>query len=255
MPGNLSTPGAGVTQRVLALLYAFTERHPRLTLSELALIADLPVATAHRLLAQLVEGEALDRHEDGRYSVGRRLWQIGSLATAETHLREVAAPFLSDLHAATRATVHLAVREGTTALYLERLYGHTSVPVVSTVGGTLPLHATGVGKVLLAHAPSEVVHAVLTRLTRHTPYTITSPVRLAEQLERVRHDGWASTAEEMTLGACSIAVPIRAGSRPGAEVVAALGVVVPTLRRDRDRLATAMQVAASGIGRRLEPMI
>ncbi|MFC6153049.1 IclR family transcriptional regulator [Nocardioides yefusunii] len=253
MPGNLATPGSSVTQRVLALLYAFSDLHPRLTMSELALIADLPVATTHRLLAQLVEGEALVRHRDGRYSVGRRLWQLGALASTETQMREAAAPFLSDLHAATRATIHLAVREGAGALYLERIYGHTSVPVVSTVGSTLPLHSTGVGKVLLAHAPADVVAQVFARLTRHTPYTITSTARLTEQMERIRSDGWASTAEEMTLGACSLAVPVRAGTMPGAPVVAALGVVIPTLRRDRDRLVTAMHVAAAGISRQLTP--
>lgn len=253
MPGNLSTPGTGVTQRVLSLLYAFSDRHPRLTMSELALIADLPLATTHRLLAQLVEGEALVRHRDGRYSVGRRLWRLGTFATTETKLREAAAPFMNDLHAATRATIHLAVREGTAALYLERVYGHTSVPVVSMVGSTLPLHATGVGKVLLAHAPAEVTAQVMSHLTRRTPYTITSPARLASQLERVRADGWASTVEEMTLGACSLAVPIRAGALPGSPVVASLGVVLPDLRRDRDRLVTAMHVAAAGISRHLTP--
>ena len=68
-------------------------------------------------------------------------------------LREVAAPFLQDLYAATGDTVHLAVREADRALYVERLSGKASVPVVSQVGGRLPLHTTGVGKVLLAHAP------------------------------------------------------------------------------------------------------
>ena len=67
-------------------------------------------------------------------------------------------------------------------------------------------------------------------------------------LRYVLEDDHATTVEEMTLGACSVAVPIRAG----AEVVAALGVVVPSLQaRERDRLVSAMQVAARGIGRSL----
>jgi DNA-binding IclR family transcriptional regulator len=143
--------------------------------------------------------------------------------------------------------VHLAVREGTEVLYLERLSGRASVPVVSTVGSRLPLHATGVGKVLLAHAPDDIATDALARLTRVTPYTITQPARLREQLDRVLRDGYATTVEEMTLGACSVAVPVLAGSR----VVAALGVVVPSLKRDRARLVAGLQVAAQGIGRSL----
>jgi DNA-binding IclR family transcriptional regulator len=245
MAGNTSVPGATVVSRSLALLFAFDDAHRRLTLSELARRAGLPLPTAHRLVGELVAGGALVRRAGGEYVVARRLWQVGLLAPVETGLREIAAPFMNDLHATTRATVHLAVREGTEVLYLERLSGRASVPVVSTVGSRLPLHATGVGKVLLAHAPAEVTTDALARLARVTPYTITRPGRLREQLDRVRRDGYATTVEEMTLGACSVAVPVTAGER----VVAALGIVVPSLKRDRGRLVAALQVAARGIGR------
>lgn len=248
MAGNTSVPGATVVSRSLALLFAFDDRHRRLTLSELARRADVPLPTAHRLVGELVAGGALARRPSGEYVVARRLWQLGLLAPVETGLREVAAPFLNDIHAATRATVHLAVREGNEVLYLERLSGRASVPVVSTVGSRLPLHATGVGKVLLAHAPEDVVAEALGRLIGVTPYTITQPARMRDHLDRVRRDGYATTVEEMTLGACSVAVPVRAGGTD-APVVAAIGIVVPSLRRDRARLVAALQVAAQGIGR------
>ena len=236
MAGNTSSPGTTVVSRALALLFAFDERHPRLTLSQAAERAGLPLATAHRLVGELVSGGALVKRPDGHYVVGRRLWRVGLLAPAETGLREVAAPFLNDLHAATRATLHLAVRDRHEVLYLELLSGRTSVPVVSTVGTRLPMHTTGVGKVLLAHAPTDVVEQVLANLTRVTPYSVT-------------RDGWATTVEEMTLGACSVAVPVRAGV--DGPVVAAVGIVVPSLKRGRDRLVTALQVAAQGMSRSL----
>ena len=74
----------------------------------------------------------------------------------QTGLREVAAPFLQDLYAGTLATIHLAVRDATRVLYLERLSGQRSVSVVSRTGSRLALHATGVGKVLLAYAPQDL---------------------------------------------------------------------------------------------------
>lgn len=253
MAGNSSQPGASVASRTLALLFAFDDRHRRLTLTQLAERAGLPVATAHRLVAELVTGGALVRRPSGEYVVGRRVWDLGLLAPVQSGLRDVASPFLNDLHAATLATVHLAVRDGVQALYLDRLSGRASVPVVSTVGSRLPLHATGVGKVLLAHSPESVQSRALTQLVRLTPYTIVSPPRLREQLEAVVRDGYATTAEEMTLGACSVAVPVfRTSTGSGTpEVVAALGVVVPSLKRDRTRLVSALGVAAHGIGRSL----
>jgi DNA-binding IclR family transcriptional regulator len=246
MAGNTSQPGATVVSRALALLGAFDDTHRRLTLTELARRAGLPVPTAHRLVGELVRHGALVRTPSGEYVVGRRLWSLGVLAPVQTGLLEAASPFLHDLYAATLATVHLAVRDGTEVLYLDRLSGRRSVPVVSTVGSRLPLYPTGVGKVLLAYAPDEVQSTVLSSLKRITPHTITQPARLRAQLDRVRSDGYATTVEEMTLGACSVAVPIR---RTDAEVVAALGIVVPNLRRDRPRLVAALQVAAHGIGR------
>lgn len=245
MAGNVAVPGASVAARVLSVLGAFDSTHRRMTLSEIARRTELPAPTAYRLVKELEQWGALSRHRDGSYVIGRRLWDVGLLAPIQTGLREVAAPFLQDLYAATLATVHLAVREDDQVLYLDRLAGRASIPVVSRVGGRLPLHATGVGKVLLTYAPNEIQHQVLSALERITPHTIVQPGVLAAQLGRVRRDGYATTSEEMTLGACSVAVPIRQGQ----DVVAALGIVVPSLKRDRPRLVAAMQVAAQGISR------
>ena len=248
MAGNTGRPGASVTSRVLALLGAFDGEHRSMTLTDLARRADLPLTTAYRLVGELVDWGALVRRASGEYVVGRRLWDLGLLAPVQTGLRQVASPFLHDLYAATLATVHLAVRDGTSVLYVDRLSGHVSVPVVSDVGSRLPMHSTGVGKVLLAHAPDDVRAWVFANLTRITPYTVTQPGRLRSDLRRVLRDGYAQTSEEMSLGACSVAVPIRA---PNGPVVAALGIVVPSLGRDRPRLVAALQVAAQGIGRSL----
>lgn len=248
MAGNGSQPGATVTNRALSILATFDERHPVLRLTEIAHRAELPLPTAHRLIGELTIWGALSRRSDGTYVIGRRLWDLGLLAPVATGLVETASPFLHDIHAATRATVHLAVRDEVQVLYLDRLAGSVSVPVVSRVGSRLPLHATAVGKVLLAYAPPEVIATALSQLERITPYTITQPGLLRSQLARVRPDGFAHTSEEMSLGACSVAVPVRDTSD---QVIAALGIVVATLRRDRPRLVAALQVAAAGIRRSL----
>jgi DNA-binding IclR family transcriptional regulator len=249
MSGNVAVAGASVTSRVLSLLGSFDADHRCLTLTAMARRAGLPVPTAYRLARELTEWGALVRLASGEYMIGQRMWDLGLLAPAASGLRQVAAPFLQDLYASTLATVHLAEREDTHVLYLDRISGRSSVPVVSRIGARLPLHATGVGKVLLAHAPANVRHSVLAGgLARITPYTITRPEQLSDQLRRVRRDGYAHTSEEMSLGACSLAVPV---TGPGGEVVASIGVVVGSFRGSLPRLVAALRTAADGIGQRV----
>lgn len=240
-----SAPGSSLVGRTLDVLGAFDERHRRLPLARIAERAGLSAPTTLRIVRELVARGALVRGEDRSYWIGRRLWDLGLLSPTETDLREAASPYLHDLHVTTRATVHLAVREALAVLYLDRIAGQASVPVLSRIGARLPLHTTGVGKVLLAHAPDEVVRAVMADLRPATPYTITAPGLLARQLARVRSEEFATTREEMTLGACSVAVPVRVDG----EVVAAIGVVVPDIGRDRARLVATLTMAARGIGR------
>jgi DNA-binding IclR family transcriptional regulator len=241
-----------VTSRALSVLDAFDSGARRLSLSEIAARSGTPLSTAHRLLSELVAWGALHRRPDGRYEIGRKLWDLGLLAPVQSELREVAHPFLLDVHTATRDTVHLAVRDGLRALYVERISGRESVPVISQVGSRLPLHSTGVGKVLLAAAPDDVVDEVLRNLTPETPNTVVDPELMRRQLAEIRRRGWARTSEEMTPGSASLAVPVPVQRSGGSTVVAgALGVVIPPRRRDVVRLVPVLEVAARGIGREL----
>jgi DNA-binding IclR family transcriptional regulator len=235
-----------VTSRALAVLAAYDAEHPALPLSALARRAELPLTTAHRLVGELAAWGALDRRADGRYVIGRRLWDVGLLAPVSRELRDVALPFLQDLAAATGENAHLAVRDGARALFVERISGRSAVPIVSRTGSRLPLHATGVGKVLLAHADPEVLAEVLRQPQRVTRYTVVEPGVLRRQVAEVRRRGYAVTGEEMSLGAASVAVPVRDAE---GQVVAALGVVAASSRRDLVRLVPALQVAAAGLSR------
>lgn len=248
MAGRTSVSGASVAERVLAVLGAFDESHRRLTLSDIARRADLPLPTAHRLVGEVVRWGGLRRREDGRYEVGRRLWDVGILAPVQGDLREVALPHLQDVQRTTGETTHLAVRDGRWALYVERLLGRSPATVLSRTGARLPLHATAVGKVLLAAAPQDVVDAALADPEAVTPHTVTDPARLRAQLAECRRRGFGRTAQEMTPGAWSVAVPV---ALPGGGVVAALGIVVTVPGRDLVRLVPVLQVAARAIGRAL----
>jgi DNA-binding IclR family transcriptional regulator len=255
MAGGAHDAGRSVLSRAVAVLGAFDQAHRELTATQVAHRSGVPLSTAHRLLVELADHDVVVRRGD-RWGVGQRVWALGLLAPVQTGLRDVAAPFLHDVHVTTRATVHLVVRQGAEALFLDRVSGHTALPVVSRAGSLLPLHATGAGKVLLAHAPADVQEQVLAgELARCTPHTVVHPGRLRDQMRRVRESGHATTQGELVPGMSSVAVPISRGttSDGAREVVAALGVVAPRLDRHRARFLGVLQVAARGIGRQLGP--
>lgn len=245
MAGPREPAARSVTSRALAVLDCFDAEHPHLSLSDVSRRARLPLSTAHRLVAELAAWGGLTRRPDGRYVIGPRLWDLGLLAPVSLELRDAALPFLQDVSATTGDNAHLAVRDGSHALYVERISGRGSVPIVSRSGSRLPLHATGVGKVLLAFAPQDVVAAAAQAARPFTPYTVTDRRVLLRQLANVRRRGYALTGEEMTIGTSSVAVPVLDGDA----VFAALGVVGPSTRRDLPRLVPALTVAARGIAR------
>ena len=249
MSGGNSIGRRSVTSKALAILDTFGPGDQQLSLSEIGERTGLPLSTAHRLTTELVRWGGLERASRGTYRVGLRLWEIGSLAPQRSGLRDIAIPFMEDLYEATHENVQLAVLVGHEALFVEKISGRHSVPIVTRVGGRLPLHATGVGKALLAFSPAAVVEAVLADgLTRLTAHTITDAGTLREALEEIRRVGFASTREEMTLGSVSVAAPVFGAD---GEVVAAISLVVRSQGADIGRLALPVRTAALGLSRRV----
>jgi DNA-binding IclR family transcriptional regulator len=238
-----------VLARALQILGAFSAERPAMTLSELARQTGLPVSTVHRMLAGLVAWGALERGEDGCYRIGLRLWEVGALAPRGQGLRERALPFLEDLSQITRENVQLAVREGTELVFVERIAGTGAVPVLTRVGGRFALTATGVGLVLLAHAPVDVQEEVLSRpIARYTPRTVTAPGELRRMLADVRSSGFAVSDRQVTMDALSVAAPVH--DARGA-VTAAVSLVVRHGSANPHALAPLLRTSARAISRAL----
>lgn len=232
-----------VAQKLFAIADSFT-RQEELTLGEIAVHAGLPKATAHRLVAEWVAWGGLVREGD-RYRVGVHLWRLGARQPTVRRLRAVALPYLEDLHEATGEHVHLAVMDGLGATYLERLSGPSAVNVISDVGTRLPLHATGVGLALLAHAPPDVLERVLAAgPKRYQPNTLTEEAPLRRRLAEIRATGVARSIEELTAGAFSVASPVRAGR---GDVVAAVSIIAHASRAGEPHFALGVRMAARGI--------
>jgi DNA-binding IclR family transcriptional regulator len=239
-----SEPGRTVGSRLLELLFSFGPDNPDLSMAELTRMTGMSHATVRRLVMEMVGAGALERREDGRLTIGLRLWQLGTLAPLTESLRTLAQPFMEDLYTALQQHVQIAVLEGEEAVIIERLSAPHAVELTSQIGGRLPLHCSGVGKVLLAHAGDDLIDTVLTnRLRRYTSRTLVDASVLRREIAACRRTGTASVRRELTEGADSIATRIVDAE---GRVVAALSVVV---RTGSVKHHTALPtVVASGLG-------
>lgn len=247
--GSRPPHGEPVVDRALSLLAAFDPRHRYLTLAELSRRSGIPASSALRLATRLIAWGALERGDDGRFSIGLRLWEVASLAPRGQGLRQVAMPYMGDLAEVTRQHVLLAVREGDEAVLVERLSAHQAMPVLYRVGSRLPLHSTGVGLVLLAFADHEFQEEMLARPLMHEPErTPVSPAALRRTLAEVRRQGLATVHRRAPEPLVTVAAPIFDAED---RIAAALSVVVPEENAEPRLLGPAVRTAARSISRGL----
>lgn len=248
LPG-VSADSVSVPAKLLSVLDAYTQGRAAFTLSELSRRTGLPLTTTHRLVGELERWGGLERGADGRYRIGLRMVELAALCPRGVGLRDVALPFMQDLYEATHQNVQLAVRDGIDGVYIERIAGREAVRVQTRVGAHWPLHATGVGLVLLAFSPPAVQEAVLAApLRRFTTHTITDPAVLRRVLADVRRTGVSFSDRQIDEDAYSVGAPVY-GSDGGC--VAALSVVIGSDDPGRAGWGQAVRAAAIGISRRL----
>lgn len=235
--------------RGIAVLGCFSERTRALSLSELSEASHLPMSSTHRVVAELVNGGFLVRGSDRKYRIGTRVWSLGQLAPVSDQLRNRAMPILTRLYEETGENVTLAVLDRGQALYIDRIGGERSVRTSTRAGRHLPLHTTGVGKVLLAWQSPEAIERYLQKpLVRSTPYSIVDPEKLELELVETKKRGYALARQESTAGNGSVAVPILHGNR----AIAAVGIVAHLTHMDVPRLVEVLQEAAESIRHELE---
>ncbi len=240
-------------QRGLRLLQLFSESARGLTAKQVAVSSRLPVSTVHRFLANLVSTGFLNCSGDGVYHLGIACFSIGQAALGQLDIRRLSLPYLQELNQQTRETIHLTVRHGLSAVYVEKLDSPEPLRIHSRIGAAVPLYCTAVGKVMLAYMPDEEREKILPQLglKRLTPNTVRDRQELEGELYRVRKNGYACDLEEHELHIRCIAAPIwdHAGG-----VHASLSITAPMVRMTVTRLrqlAPTIQAAGLQISREL----
>lgn len=254
MPGSPKrTYDITALQRGLRLLHLFSESPRGLTAKQVAGLSRLPVSTVHRFLANLVTSGFLSCDGDGSYHLGIACFAIGQAAVGQLDIRRLSLPYLKELNQQTRETIHLTVRHGLAAVYVEKLDSPEPLRIHSRIGAAVPLYCSAVGKVMLAYMPEEERERILPELTikRLTQNTVGNLQELRAELYRVHKNGYACDLEENEMHIRCLAAPIwdHAGS-----VQSSVSITAPTVRMPVTRLrqlAPLIQSAGLQISREL----
>lgn len=221
------------------------------SVTELAQQLSVSKSTAFRLLQTFREAGFAARTDDARWMIGNRLISIAEKALNSFDLRAVAAPHLRRLEQLCGHTVHLAQLLGNEVFYIDKVEGRDSVQMYSRVGKKVEIHASGIGKVILAFTEEPLQEELISRMVfqRHSPTTITDRTTFRNELDKIRHQGWASDNGEFEELINCIAAPIRSadGKVKAGLSVTTLKVVSPL--GDLERLVPDVLETAENISR------
>ena len=213
---------------------------------------DLPLGSVHRILLDLAEEGVVDRTPSGEWELSFRLLQITGL-----HLERIELPRLFRQHAehiahVTGETVNLNALSNGTGVCIDKVRGNEGMQLDMRIGSRGPMHCGGAGKAMLAFmTPAEQQHVLDSELSALTPYTITDPGRLSEELTRIRARGYSIDDQEVVIGVYCVAVPIldRNGYPAGS-----MSITGPSVKRPGPEIAPKVALlneACGTISRRL----
>ena len=219
----------------LRLIKAFSEDHYEIGISDLAKRLGLAKSTVHRLASTLLDQGMLEQNAgDGKYRLGLTLFELGALVRRKMDFTMEARPYLRTLIEKTGETVHLAILDHDSVLYIISLESKQALRMGSKVGTRAPVHATAVGKALLAFQPEEEIARIIARgLPASAPNTLVEGKALQRELAAVRARSYAVDDEESEVGLRSIAAPVRNDS---GNVIAAISIAGPVHRMTKKML-------------------
>ncbi len=256
---SMSKAKEGDTKRLssvanaMRLLKAFSDEEYEIGLSQLAKQLNLAKSTVHRLASTLIGADMLEQtRETGKYRLGMALFEMGTLVRRQMDFSTEARPFLTMLRDTTGETVHLAILEHASIIYINYLASRQVIRMSTELGMRKPAYCTGEGKALMAFQSAESIEQIIRGgLAQRTVKTIIDPAALRKELAAIRTRGYAIDDEESEAGMRCIAAPVRDSA---GKVIAATGVAGPTQRLTKKKLmAYAPDVigAADAISQRL----
>jgi len=200
-----------VVLHALDILDLLAQSREPLGAAEVASRLNMPRNAAFRLLVTLgARGYVHQDEETRKYRLGFQLLRLGNAVQESRDIARLARPLLTSLRNHYEETVNLALLEGNQVLYIERIESPRSLRTSTATGTRAALHATSLGKAILAFSTAEQVHAWLGDgpLPAVTEHTVTARTKLMAHLEAIRKRGYALDLEESVIGVCCIGAPV-----------------------------------------------
>lgn len=213
-PGPNSRAGEGKNQslsRALNLLQRLAETPSGLSLTDLSYQLGIPTATVHRMLSTFEEQDFVEQDvEQGLWFIGLKSFTVGN---AFLNRRDFVASARSHMHGLVEQcgeTANLGVIDDGEAVFISQVESPEVMRMIVRLGSRSPIHASGVGKALLAYLPEQRLARVLQQrgITRYTEKTIDTPAQLRRELEQIRQLGYALDDEEHAIGLRCVASAI-----------------------------------------------
>ena len=222
-------------ERALQILDLFNEQATELKITDISKLMGLSKSTLHSLLKTLQLHGYIDQNpENGKYRLGMKLVERGHFVVGSIDIRQKAKGWLTELSQRTWQTTHLGILDGREGVYIEKIEGKLAAIAYSRIGRRLPVHATAIGKVLIAWLGEAELNALLEGY-QYTTYTPSTRDALLEALAQTRVQGYAFDREENEQGVRCVAVPVW---NHESRVIAALSLSTLTSRVDDAELAS-----------------
>lgn len=218
----------------LNILMCFTKKKPVWSLSEIARENDMNLPTARRYLCTLTRMGFMVRDEATKtFQLTSKVLRLGSCVIDSMGIKERLMPFMKAIRYDLDVTTHCAILDGKEVIAVERIRSSDVVNIELGAGSRLPVHATSLGKAIVAYMLPDEQERIADRLDFQplTPYTITNKADFQKALRTTRERGYAVADQELTVGLKTIAVPLF--DKDG-RVEASLGVSYP-FSRSSDR--------------------
>jgi DNA-binding IclR family transcriptional regulator len=202
-------PTLATLDKLVELLQAFSPERPVWSLNDLARQLRWDKATTHRFVTKLVELSFLERDEDGNYSHGTFALELWARSLGASPVRQRLTRAMRDIAARTGLTTQVGFLDGSQVVITLSEEGTMLVNAAARLGARLPVHATALGKVILAQLDDEEIGGLLPEeLEPHTDQTIATRAQLLEEVAAVRDTGVAHAWSELAEGLDAVAVPL-----------------------------------------------
>jgi len=251
--GPNSRTGEGKNQsltRALTALERLSESPNGMSLTDLSQQLGMPPATLHRLLSTFEELNFVEHEVDsGLWFVGLKTFTVGNAFLKRRDFVATARPYMQSLVEESGETVNLGIIDDDDVVFISQVESQEMMRMIVTLGSRSPIHASGVGKAILASKSEKTVAQILQRkgLPRFTDHTIDKPGDFRQALEMIRQQGYALDDEEHAIGLRCVAASI---FDENANALAAISLSGPKARIVDSRLAelgTAVRQTADDI--------